>query len=516
MAPVSRATVALFLILAGCADYSITKGAEDAAWDSGWAGDDSGGDWGGPEDTGDNDDGYGSEDENDYLKLAPAATDAYVFVVNSTRNTVTRISVPSLEVITAEVGVNPTSVETTSDYTLAVTFNTGSDTVSILDAATLAVTEVEVRENLNAMVMSPDGRWVICYHDSAVEDDGDDDGVQSFNEISVVNLETATHTPMVVGFNPREVKFTDDGGLGVVVSDAYLAAIDLTGNTPTVERIQISEDTVDPPEAEEVVLAPDGTYAFVRQYAASELLVVGLASLEVGSVDVGDNPTDLDLTVDGSQAVAVARGANQLWIYDVADPFAAPKVVDMPLGEVYGSVLMNPDGSNALLYSTQSGVADFAAWDLATDEISVYGLEKAVASASITPNGQTALIFHDKSGGEDEFENHYALTLIELDSMFPNPLVLPAEPAGYADADDGNTGYLIMDGELWLTVLDYVTGLHTDVALQSQPVHVGVLDETNVAYVNQEHDLGRLSFYDPATGLLSTLTGFELNAGIEH
>ena len=53
------------------------------------------------------DDGYGSESEDSFLALRPATTDAYVFVANPDRNTVSRISVPSLEVLTTEVGVEP-------------------------------------------------------------------------------------------------------------------------------------------------------------------------------------------------------------------------------------------------------------------------------------------------------------------------------------------------------------------------------------------------------------------------
>jgi hypothetical protein len=33
--------------------------------------------------------------------------------------------------------------------------------------------------------------------------------------------------------------------------------------------------------------------------------------------------------------------------------------------------------------------------------------------------------------------------------------------------------------------------------------------------VSQDHDLGRISFYDPDDDSLETLTGFELNSGIE-
>jgi hypothetical protein len=35
------------------------------------------------------------------------------------------------------------------------------------------------------------------------------------------------------------------------------------------------------------------------------------------------------------------------------------------------------------------------------------------------------------------------------------------------------------------------------------------------AWVSQEHELGRISFYDPDDGAFETLTGFELNAAIE-
>lgn len=510
------------LTLVGCsAESSYLMDADGAASDTAWSGE---GEGEGDDDFDDGagEDTYAPEDENDFLKLAPAATDAYVFVANPTRNTVTRISVPSLEVITAEVGVDPEAVETTEDYTRAVTFNAGSDTVSIIESASLSVTDVEVRPNLNTMEMSPDGGWVICYHDQDGEDfDSDDGGVTSFNEVSIVNLNTAVSSAQVVGFNPRDVQFTDDSRLAIVVSDAYLGVIDLTSGDLTPTRIALTDDTVDPPEAEEVLLSQDGSFAFVRQFAAPGLLVVDLAAGTVNVVDVGDSPTDLDLTPDGDKAIAVARGANQLWIYDMADPYATPEVLDMPSGEVHGSVLMSPDNTRGLLYSTASGVSHISEWDIATGEFTVYGLVKPISTIGITPNGSTALIFHDKDNGSDVdsssvFYNHYGLTLVDLTDFFQSALLLPAEPKAYANSDEGDIGYFIMDGQDYLEVLNYSSLLYDEVPLKSDPVHVGVLPESRLAYVNQEHDLGRLSFYDPDTGELQTITGFELNSAIEH
>ena len=517
----SPVPLGLLALLTACsAENSFGFQADAAADDTAWyAGEDEGdGLW----DTGADDaDTYEPESESDFLKLAPAATDVYVFVANPARDTVTRVGVPSLAVITAEVGVDPEVVRTTEDYSMAVTFNAGSDSVSIIDSATLAVTNVDVRPNLNTMKMSPDGAWVICYHDQAGEDyDSDNGGVTSFNEVSLVHLASATSYAEVVGFNPRDVQFTSDSRLAVVVSDAYLGVIDLTSGDTHPMRIALTEETVDPPEAEEVLLSQDGSFAFVRQFGAPGLLVVDLAAGTVQVVDVGDSPTDLDLTPDGKRAVAVARGANQLWIYDMEDPFETPEILDMPEGEVLGSVLMSPDNTRGLLYSTASGVSHISEWDIPTGRFTTYGLVKPISTIGIAADGGTALIFHDIDNGDVDrdsvFYNHYGLTLVDLADFFQSALLLPAEPKAYANSDEGDIGYFIMEGQPYLEVLNYGSLLYDEVPLKSDPVHVGVLPESRLAYVNQEHDLGRLSFYDPDAEELQTLTGFELNSAIEH
>ena len=507
------------LILVGCSDFAMSMDA--GGFDSGYSGASEGDRGGSGGDGGDDGDGYEPEEGDDFLALEPASTDAYVFVANPNRDTVTRISVPQLAVITTKVGVNPQVVATTADYATAVTFNQGSDDVSIIASETLDVATVDVRDDYNNMVLSPDGGWVACYHDQGLtEAEGADGGTQSFNEVSFVRLGDASHHPMVVGFNPREIQFTRDGALAVVVSDAYLALVDLTAAAPTPVRVQIAADLLAPPAAEEVLLSPDGRYAIVRQFGSNELVVVDLTTQSVERIDVGDNPTDLDATPDGTQAVAVARGSGQLWIYDLADPFAEPTVIPLPEGEVFGSVIMSPDGSQALLYSTASGVARYASWDRTTNDIAVHALVKPVSGMRVSPSGDTALVFHDKSANTDvdsdsPFYNEWALTLVDLDDFFANPLRLPNRPSSFAATEDGSTGFFIMETEPYLEVIDFDSLLYTEVALKSAPVHLGVLPETDTAYVSQEHELGRISFYDVALDTLQTITGFELNAGIE-
>lgn len=513
--------------LVGCGDYALSDtgaakgGADFADEDSGASADGGGGDGGGEEPP--------PEEEDAYAALAPASTATYVFVANPDLGTVTRISVPSLAVLTAEVGTKPTVVATTADYSTAVVFNQGSDDLSVVDAETMEVTTVEVRDNYNNMVMSPDGRWVACFHDQAKAeregDEGDSGGTESYNEVSFVDVRTGAHFPTIVGFNPRQILFTADASRAVVVSDAYLVVVDLSGEEPERFPVAISSDTVDPPVAEEVVLDPGGHYAIVRQFGVNELVVVDLDTLIAGQVAVGDSPTDLDVTPDGLEAVAVARGSNELWVYDLSDPYIEPVIVNLPADELLGSVVMSADNTKGLLFSTASGKSRYAVWDRTaadpTDSVTVRSLEKPVAGMSVSPDGGTLLIFHDKDNGEDVpsssvFYNEYALTLVSLADFFPNTLRLAGKPGEFAHTADGAAGFLIEEGTPELLALHYSELRHDAIALKSDAVHVGVLPDTHLVYASQEHDLGRISFYDYDTEELQTVTGFELNAQIDH
>jgi DNA-binding beta-propeller fold protein YncE len=472
--------------------------------------------------TGSDMDDYEPETEDDLLALKPATTPEYVFVANPDRNTVTRIAVPGLAVITTEVGENPTSLAITPSQQTAVTFNMDSNDLSIIDAGTLEVQTVAVRAGRNEMVMSPNGTWVICYYDqNSTETGSHSGGAQSYNDISVVNIETLAHFPMVVGANPRGIHFSADSDVAVVVSDAYLSKIDLNAEEPSPEHIQIAPELVDPPSAEEVVVAPDGRTAVVRQFGASSLVHVDLDLLSTTPLDVGDNPTDLDITPDGRELVAVARGASELWIYDLENPFEDQTVLTLPDDAVFGSVLLSPDNARGLLYSTASGESVFASWERSSNEVVIRDLVKPVASVGISPTGGTALVAHDASNGADvepdsPYYNRPALSLIDLDSFFSTALALPAEPIEFAHTPDGTTGFFVMENQPFLEVLNFDTLIHDEISLKSNPVHLGTLLDTDIAFVSQEHHLGRISFFHPEDGDLQTITGFELNANIEH
>lgn len=542
--PWMRAVLPCALLL-GCSESSVfsSDGAADTGgWASGASDDDAdwgdgdtdgggsdgggGGDTGRPWDTGDYDDGYDREEENSVEALRPAATADHLFIANPDRGTLTRITVDGLGVVTTPVGVDPSVVRVTPDGASALVLNKGSDTVSVVDAASLDTAHVEIRPRMNRLEVSPDGRWSISWHDLAygeADPEADDGGTASYNEISLVDVAARAHVPQVVGFNPRDVSFSADGTKAVVVSDRWLAVLDLTQDAPAPERIRLAYDTVEPPEAEEVLLTPDGTKAFIRQYGTTFLTVVDLDAGELRRIDVGDNATDLDLSPDGTKAVVVARASHELWVFDATDPFATPDVVPLPEDEIFGAIEFTPDGSEGILYTTASGLPGrYGAWD-ATDpdaEIVVRSLVKPVHDVKVSATGGTVLFVHDD---EEEtgvatgspFRGEWALSIVETATHFANPVKLAGEPTGFAHGTDGSFGAFVMGGLPFLEVVDYRTLLFDEVTLKSPANNVGILPDSRVVYASQAHSLGRISFYDVDGKGLTTITGFELNAGIE-
>ena len=468
------------------------------------------------------DDGLGSETEESAPLLLPATTNAYVFVANPDRNTVTRIEVESLTVMTAEVGVNPILVETSSDYRLAVTFNEGSNSLSVIDSETLSVQDVEVRGNLNNMKLSPDGNWVVCYHDLNGENGGvGTGGAISYNAISIVNLDTLEHVEAMAGAFPKDVQFSADSSLAVVISDDYVSTIDFSTGTPVLRRIPIAEDLVNPPLAEEVLLDPQGRYAIVRQYGVDQLVLVDLQSADnpVSMLDVGANPTDMDVSPDGTQAMVVSRVSKEIWVYDLQDPTLAPDVFALPAEDVFGSLLLSEDGTQGILYSTASGQSRIGVWRRGDNDIVVRGTTKPVSGVDMSPDSQTAILFHPRENGDIDstsyFYNRYGISLLAMEDLFTSSYQLTAETDSFTSTPDGRYGLYTMKDRPYVEVLDYQTFVPDEIELPSIPVHLGSLPDTNTVFISQEHELGRISFFDPLEDNLKTITGFELNAVVE-
>lgn len=469
----------------------------------------------------DDDGGYQPpETEENPLLYRPAVTDSYLFVVNPARDTVSRVNVESLAVDTVAVGNEPTTIETTLDGKRAITLNEGDDSASIVDASTLAVTTVPLRDGMNRLSLSETGRWAMTWYDESWPSSGSWAGVVSFNEVSFVGVDDAVHAPLVVGYRPHGVEWSADGRRAVVVSDDLLAVVDLTAETPVATLFSLS-DYDDPPAAEEVVLSPDGEYAIVRQFGAEGLLAVNLDSGERITLPMLGTPTDMDVDPTGTRLAVLVRDRQEIYEFDLASPLADPLLTVLDTQADYGSLAYCGDDGLAVLYTNASATARLGVWNASNGTVTEKTLVKPVETVGAVTGRATGVVFHtrsDQAGIDDDspFKGEWALSLLDLESMIATPFLLSAETEAWGSTDDGAFTFVGLKEAPLLEVFDVATHLPYEVALPSAPTNVGSLPGRPVGYASMEHDLGRIGFYDAETGDLDTLTGFELNAEIDH
>lgn len=490
--------------------------------------DDSGYDWDDDDDPGvydDDDATLPPEEEIDFLVTEPTGTDRYLFVANPTRDSISRIDVDTRQVDTVDVGDEPVRVVVSADFARAVVFCAGDDTVSVLDAQTLQGTELSVREDFNYLEISPGGRWAVAWFNAALEDaDFDVDGVRSFTEVSFVDTEALAVHSFSVGQNPKQVVFTQDDELAVVVSDEHLTAVDLTTDPVSPRPVDLDQDLENPPVAAEVAVTPVGRWTFVRYHDLDAIQAVDLETGELGSLDAGEGPTDLDLSSDGELLYVVSRGSGEVRVFDALDPLAAPPDIHpTPATSTLGSLVLVPGDELGLLFTTATLEDRFTTWDLATGDMTERLLVKPIRAVAASPDGASALVIHtlaDVDGADDLFSDAYAMTVVDLDSWIMNPVGLEDRPKKWSTSPDGRYSMFIMDGNRNVGVIDYLTRLVDDVTVPSMPVFLGMLPledgpEGNLGWVSQEYDIGRISFVRPWDLSVETVTGFELNSGID-
>jgi DNA-binding beta-propeller fold protein YncE len=510
-------------LLGGCPASSGSYDDDDSydgAGDEGYFDDDDE-----PNASGDDDDSTPPpEEEDEFLTTEPRGTDVFVFIANPERDTLTRINAYTREISTIEVGDEPTQVVVSSDYLRAVSFNAGSDSVSIVDVQSGDVVELAVREDFNFIQMSPDGRWVVAFFNAGLEEATFDvDGVRSFTEVSFVDTMAQVVTSFSVGFNPKEVQFANASRTAVVVSDQFLTVADLTTDPIDLGLVDLGADPIDPPVAAEVAVTPDAEHAFVRYVGLDTIQLVNLENGDLAELDGGLDPSDMDLSPSGAEVVVVARESKELRIFDVDDPLAPPQILSTPETSTIGSVVLSADNSTGLLFTTAAAEDRLTFWDRDTDTLIERGLAKPVDAIALSPDGASALIIHtlgDAPDQSDVFTDRHALTVVNLETWLTNPVALESRPTKWTTSNDGRYSLFLMENNRNVGVVDYQSRLVDDVLVPSVPVHVGMMPledtaEDALGWVSQEHELGRISFLQPSDLSVETVTGFELNSAIE-
>ncbi|MEZ4392084.1 MAG: hypothetical protein R3A48_13380 [Polyangiales bacterium] len=482
----------------------------------------------------------------------PQAGSRYVYVANPRRDSVAVIDSRTLAIQTVEAGDAPTYLVTIPGRDAAIVVNVNSNTATILrtgDSGTRTA-NVPVVPGANAVAVAPGGARAVAFLDTSRPNRGIPAG--SFQDISVLFLEEGMERSiqLSVGFRPLSVSFSADGARAFVITEDGVSILDLgslTGPTivPNVSLDDLrvrGEDggvvdagggTAGAMTARDVSITPDGRYALARVEGSPVLRLVDLNDRSARVLDVGGAVTDLDLSPDGTFALAVLRERSEVLRIPLPQGFTSPETIrtlSLP-GELVGSVTIAPDGSRAIGYTT--AVASERAVEIPLEGDggpTALRLRKTVRAVAFSPDSRAALIVHGASGGsptepgidlETRIDRSFGYSLYDSATRFLKLQLTPADPGPSALTPDGAYAFVLLRDDRSVTApvaiaqrISLRSFTVSDIALGSPPQSVGAVPETQRVFIGQEHPEGRITFVDWNTGALQSVTGFELNARV--
>ncbi len=277
---------------------------------------------------------------------SPVATGQVVWIANPTSGLVAYIDATTFDVETVEAGDGPTYLAAVPDPTddVAIVLNVLSQDATLLrdHMGTLSAKTFPSTADANSWAVSTSGRWAIAWTNSTLIASADP--TQGYQDMAVLDLSGArAPITLSVGYRPSQVAFSADESRAFAVTEDGISVVDLLGGSqPSVvsnfplsaPAAQSTVDATSPdaapldgsPEASvtvspaddagvapntaaspDVSFTPDGSYALVRSDGVAAITIVSLAQGTTTAVSLPSPPTDLDMSPDGTFALAVLR-----------------------------------------------------------------------------------------------------------------------------------------------------------------------------------------------------------------
>ena len=238
-------------------------------------------------------------------EMAISPNGHYLFVVSYSENKLYRFDTITHDVQSVTTGTHPMGVDVSPDGTKVAVSNQGSDTVSLVDSGTLAVTTVAFTGATPYGVrFTPDGSKMIV----------------SGNSPPSLYIYTLTsglvETIPGVGSVTRYFDITSDGSKAYVAENSgdMLTQVELGGAhnvSPTYES------ALNGPMA--VALSPDGAFAYVSSMASPNIATFDItgAALFTGTYAAGSQPAGLSFSPNGSLLAVANNGENFVTLIEV-------------------------------------------------------------------------------------------------------------------------------------------------------------------------------------------------------
>lgn len=505
------------------------------------------------------------EQERESSFRAPVVTGKYVWSANPESGRVAAIDAESYEIFSAEAGFRPThvaAVDQADGVPRALVINTGASDATLLalrSGGAIETTRLPLHQGADSWSVGPGGRVAIAWTDS--RNAARLDPTDGFQDITVLELpeqgEPVT-TRLTVGYRPSAFAFDASGQRAFAITQDGISVVELESGAVRLSRlVELPSRLGTQPD---VSVTPDGSRALGRLEGSATLYDIDLASGTSRQIDLGGVLTDLDLSEDGSRAVAVVRrieapetlpdagagdaGPADAGVLDAGllDAAVAPgepsgtsvitQAVVIPLpagladasqrqvfqraGESFGSVSLSRDGTRGVLFTTarSSGRVTLLGPELQGRSVDLLA---AVRAVFVTPDGAHAIALQDPAPGS---VRKGAFSVLSLASVRAAKLVAadaPAEAVALSTASPDRALVSVSDpaSSTFGAFLVRMPNLQVDFSgLPSRPLATGSVPAAGKAFVAQAHPEGRITFIALGDGQSREITGFELSSRV--
>lgn len=264
-------------------------------------------------------------------------------------------------------------------------------------------------------------------------------------------------------------------------------------------------------------------------------------SEDMGAMDMGDmgdvgNASDMDMALDMGADMADAD-------VDVDVDSGPPPMLSMPVPGVWylpldqpdlGAAEVAPNAANALFFSTVGGLRRAVLLDLESLEQRGLSFEKGVRGAIANDDGTRYVVLHTREDGQipqgaspsdPEFiARSWGLSIVDVETAATRLVLTERKPGQSAlwpnepqrlymifEEDGAGSADSLRD----VLRLDLGSFSSETFRVPSMPEGIGRIDGADRIFVNQEHPQGRLTFIEVASDRRQTVTGYQLNAGID-
>jgi len=436
----------------------------------------------------------------------------------------------------------------------ALVINTGSDSATLLklaDTGEIRTANIALHQGADSWSVAPGGHFAIAWTDSAKATRPDPtDGFQDITVLELPDGGTPIATRLTVGYRPSAFAFDAAGRRAFGITEDGISVVELAPRAVQLNRLVSLPSTAR--TRPDVSITPDGSRALARLEGSSLLYDVDLGSGETRELDLGGNLTDLDLSEDGSRAVAVVQRSAEANTADAGAPAAGDAGADgggdagasepaanasseavfitMPAGltdaaarqtlrvprENFRSVALSSDGAHAVFFTTARPTARVTLVDanLATRSLDLIA---AVRAVFLTGDGASAIVLQDPPSGSLK---KGAFSVLSLGSVRAPKLVASDAPAVAVALPPGNSERALVTvsdpgRRSYGTFLVRTPNLQVDFSsLSSEPLASGTVPGAQKGFVAQLHPEGRITFIDLNEGGEREITGFELSSKV--